>query len=208
MCVCRYAGSVFHHADPVRVPDCRQPVCDHKHRLVPDNFINRLIQLLFILRIHKGRSLIQHNDRRVLQDSAGQGDPLPFSAGKLFAAVNGQTGRVAVSCEKTKAKKSAWFIEPIVYTLLCTAAVGFAAAWEIALMLPAFMVFFGAFFGLMYYSRLAPLHTIILRSQAAKARREDKELKIEESRDIFKTHTTIRPSSLSRIKAGGRSRSK
>ena len=130
---------------------------------------------------------------------------LPFyiiRAGKLFAAVNGQTGRVAVSSETTKKKRSAWFIEPIVYTLICTVAVGFATGFEIALMFPAFMIFFGAFFGLMYYSRLAPVRSVILRSQAAKARRERDELKIEEGRDILKNPYDNTPVFIERDKNG------
>ena len=130
---------------------------------------------------------------------------LPFyiiREGRLFAAINGQTGRVAVSTEKTKKMKSAWFIEPILYTLLYTAGVGFATNFEISMMFVSFMIFFGAFFGLMYYSRLAPIRTIILRSQASRARRERGELIIEEGRDILKNSYDNTPVFYERDKNG------
>ena len=51
-----------------------------------------------------------------------------ISKGKVCAAVNGQTGKIAVRCEKTR-KTMPWWIRPIVATLAVFAAASAIATW-------------------------------------------------------------------------------
>ena len=108
-----------------------------------------------------------------------------ISRGGLTAAVNGQTGRVAVTERKTKKRRSLWFIEPAIFTVIAAAAIGWATEWNFFVMLVAFMIAFGTFFGLMCGGSYSLLFGVILRSKESRARRENERIRYIEGKDIL-----------------------
>ena len=48
--------------------------------------VERLLDHRLVLRVDRGQSLVQHQDRRVAQQRAGDGDALALAAGKPGAA--------------------------------------------------------------------------------------------------------------------------
>ena len=103
----------------------------------------------------------------------------------LTAAVNGQTGKVAVSEHRRKITYP-WVIEPLLYTILCTLALSYFYAFNLEAMCLFAAVFACLFFAIMSEGRTSLIRTIILNSKTSRARREDGELKIEEGNDILK----------------------
>lgn len=108
-----------------------------------------------------------------------------MKSGKLTAVMNGQTGRISVS-ESRKKKSNPWMLEPLLYSLLATLLLGsFYRFSPFPLLLFGF-VFASIFFAAMGDGRHSLIRNVMLRSEAAKARRDDGELKIDEARDILK----------------------
>ena len=108
-----------------------------------------------------------------------------IKSGKLTAVMNGQTGRIAVSKDRTK-KSNPWVIEPLVYTLLATGLLSIPYHFELEPMFLFAFVFAAIFFSIMGEGRPSLIRRITIRSEAAKARREKGELKIEEENDILR----------------------
>ena len=108
-----------------------------------------------------------------------------IKSGKLTAVMNGQTGRISVSKSRKK-KSSPWMLEPLLYTLLATLLSGSFYRFSLFPLLLFGFVFACIFFAVMGDGRHSLIRSVMLRSEAAKARREDGELKIDESRDILK----------------------
>ena len=73
---------VIHDQDLVRVFNGLEPVGNHDHGLVLCQGFDRLHELIFIFRVNIGRCLIQEDHRRILHHGPGNGDALPFAAGK------------------------------------------------------------------------------------------------------------------------------
>ena len=69
--------SAFQRTDTMSNDECGSPV----HRPV-----NRLQYFHFRLRIDRSSRLVQQQDRRIVQDRPGNGEPLALSAGQIFAA--------------------------------------------------------------------------------------------------------------------------
>ncbi len=104
-----------------------------------------------------------------------------IKSGKLTAVMNGQTGRIAVSKERKK-ETTPWIWEPLLYTIIATLAAGIFFRFEpVPLFLSGF-VFACLFFAIMGEGRNSLVRRITLRTQAAKARRENGELKIDEEK--------------------------
>ena len=103
----------------------------------------------------------------------------------LTAAVNGQTGKVAVSEHRRKITYP-WVIEPLLYTILCTLGLSYFYAFNLEAMCLFAAVFACLFFAIMSEGRTSLIQTIILNSKTSRARREEGELKIEEGKDILK----------------------
>ena len=108
-----------------------------------------------------------------------------IKSGKLTAVMNGQTGRISVSKSRKK-KSNPWMLEPLLYTLLATLLSGSFYRFSLFPLLLFGFVFACIFFAVMGDGRHSLIRSVMLRSEAAKARREDGELKIDESRDILK----------------------
>ena len=108
-----------------------------------------------------------------------------IKSGKLTAVMNGQTGRISVSKSRKK-KSSPWMLEPLLYTLFTTLLSGLFYRFSLFPLLLFGFVFACIFFAVMGDGRRSLIRSVMLRSEAAKARREDGELKIDEARDILK----------------------
>ncbi len=108
-----------------------------------------------------------------------------IKSGRLTAVMNGQTGRIAVS-KNRKERSNPWIIEPLVYTLIATILLSIPYHFEIYTMCLFAFVFAAIFFSIMGEGRRSLIRRVTLRSEAAKAKREKGELKIEEGKDILK----------------------
>ena len=113
---------------------------------------------------------------------------LPFyfvKDGDLLAVVNGQTGRVAVSGGRRKVSYP-WVIEPLFYTVLLTFLLGLWAGFS-----PEMMIYGGAViaivaFSVMEQGRTSLVRSVLLRSRAARARRDGEALAVEEGKNVLK----------------------
>lgn len=108
-----------------------------------------------------------------------------IKSGKLTVVMNGQTGRIAVSQNRTK-KSNPWVIEPLVYTLLATGLLSIPYHFELEPLFLFAFVFAAIFFSIMGEGRHSLIRRITIRGEAAKAKREKGELKIEEGNDILR----------------------
>lgn len=108
-----------------------------------------------------------------------------IKSGKLTAVMNGQTGRIAVSKERKK-ETTPWIWEPLLYTIIATLAAGIFFRFELVPLFLSGFVLASLFFAIMGEGRNSLVRRITLRTQAAKARRENGELKIDEEKDILK----------------------
>ena len=75
------------HDQPVHRRDGRQPVRDGDHRLARHQPVEALLDRRLDLRIERARRLVEDEDRRVLEEDAGDGDALALAAGELRAAL-------------------------------------------------------------------------------------------------------------------------
>jgi hypothetical protein len=78
--------ALLQNDDPVRMANGRQAVRDHDDGLVPDQFPQRHVHLVLVLRIGKRRRFVQYEDGRILQDRTGHGHALLFAAGEIDPA--------------------------------------------------------------------------------------------------------------------------
>ena len=77
--------SIGYDEDLIRVPDGVQPVGDDQQGLALHQFRDGLLDVALVVRVHAGGCLVQNDDGCVLQDAAGNGDPLPLAAGEALA---------------------------------------------------------------------------------------------------------------------------
>jgi hypothetical protein len=56
-----------------------EPVRDDEQGFAPAQFAYRLLDITFVVRVHAGGRLVQDDDGRVFQDTAGNGDALFFA---------------------------------------------------------------------------------------------------------------------------------
>lgn len=108
-----------------------------------------------------------------------------IKSGKLTAVLNGQTGRIAVSKERTK-KSYPWVIEPLIYTVLLTCLMGWWMHWNPEGVFYSAVVFGCIIFAAMTDGRGSLIRRVTLRSETSSAKRRDGELVINESKDILK----------------------
>ena len=84
---------VLEHDDQIGAPDGRQPVSDN-HRGAPSQQLRkRLEDQRFGLGVEAGRRLVEQQDRRVLEQRAGDRDALPLPAGEGHAALADRRSR-------------------------------------------------------------------------------------------------------------------
>ena len=79
--------ALVHDDEAVHRGNGGEAVRDRDHRLALHQRIEVLLDRLLDLRIKRTRCLVQHQDRRILQQHAGNGDPLALPARKLDAAL-------------------------------------------------------------------------------------------------------------------------
>lgn len=88
-------AALVHDVDAVGVADRGEAVGDDDHRAVGGEASQGALDGGLGLVVHGGGGLVEDHDRGVLEDRAGQGDPLPLSAGERGTAFTDQ-GVVAV----------------------------------------------------------------------------------------------------------------
>ena len=105
--------------------------------------------------------------------------------GNLLAVMNGQTGRIAVSGTRTSISYP-WVIEPLIYTTVLTLALGCFFGFNPELVVYGGMVFGAIIFAIMGDGKKSLIRNVVLRTEAAKARREGRRLRIDEEKDILR----------------------
>ena len=86
-------GSLLHgpalveHENPVGPYDARKTVRQHQGRAVLHQVEERLLDDRLVFRIHGRERFVEHQDRRIAQERAGDRDPLALAAGKPDAAL-------------------------------------------------------------------------------------------------------------------------
>ena len=88
-------AAVFHHDDAVGALDGGQPVGDDQGRAVLHRGFERRLHHPFTLGIECAGRLVEQQQRRVLQDRAGDADALALAAGQAHAAL-AQKGVIAL----------------------------------------------------------------------------------------------------------------
>ena len=88
--------ALVEHDQPVHGGDGRQPVGDGDHRLALHQPVEALLDRRLDLRIERAGRLVEDQDRRVLEEDAGDRDALALAAGELDAAL-ADMGVVAVA---------------------------------------------------------------------------------------------------------------
>ena len=78
---------LVHHHQPVEHGDGRQAVGDGDDRAPLHEAVELLLDRRLDLRIERAGRLVEHQDRRVLEDQPGDGDALALAAGELDAAL-------------------------------------------------------------------------------------------------------------------------
>ena len=76
-----------HHHQPVHGGDGREPVGDGDHGLAGHQPVERLLDRRLDLGVERAGRLVEDEDRRVLEEDAGDRDALPLAAGELDAAL-------------------------------------------------------------------------------------------------------------------------
>ena len=82
--------ALIEYQDADHVRDRRQPMRHHDHRPALHQVGEAELNFLFGDRIQRRSRFVEYQDRRVLEDRARDGDPLPLTAGKLYAALANQ----------------------------------------------------------------------------------------------------------------------
>src|ERR1043165_2336744 len=80
-------AAVLEDDQPVHAGDGREAVGDRDHRLALHQVEQLPLDRGLDLRVERRGRLVEHEDGRVLEDHAGEGDALPLSAGELDAAL-------------------------------------------------------------------------------------------------------------------------
>ena len=80
-------AALLEHDQAVERRDGREPVRDGDHGLALHQRRERLLDRRLDLRVERRGRLVEDQDRRVLEDHAGDGDALALAAGELDAAL-------------------------------------------------------------------------------------------------------------------------
>ena len=75
--------AVVEHDDLVGADDGREPVRDDQRRAVARHPFERVLDLLLGVAVERRGRLVEEQDRRRLEDRAGDGDALLLAAGEL-----------------------------------------------------------------------------------------------------------------------------
>src|SRR5215470_4711247 len=80
-------AAMVEHNQAVHAGDGREPMRDRDHGLAGHERAEALLDRGLDLAVERGGRLIEHQDRRILQDHACDGDALALAAGELDAAL-------------------------------------------------------------------------------------------------------------------------
>src|SRR5262245_10229348 len=86
MCALLDDASVVEHDQAVHAGDGRKPMRDCDHGLARHQCAETLLNRALDLTVERRSRLVEHQDRRVLEDYACNGNALALTAGKLNAA--------------------------------------------------------------------------------------------------------------------------
>ena len=78
---------VVEHHDEIRVADRREPVGDHERCPPGHEALERVEDHGLGLRVDRGGGLVEDEDRRVLDEGAGDADALALASGELCATL-------------------------------------------------------------------------------------------------------------------------
>ena len=95
MVALRHDAALVQHHDAVRLLDRSQPVSDHQGGAILRGPFQRLLHQLFRFSVQGAGGFVQQQQRRILQNGAGDGDALALAAGQTHAAF-AQIGVVAL----------------------------------------------------------------------------------------------------------------
>ena len=73
------------HDDPIEIGDRRRPVSDCRYGAIAHQRLECRLDLDLDLGVERGDRLVEHADRRVLEQRAGSPQTLPLPAGELGA---------------------------------------------------------------------------------------------------------------------------
>src|SRR6516165_8659688 len=75
------------HDEAIHLRDGREPMSDRDHRLVSHERAQARLNGGFDFAVERRGRFVEYQDRRVLENDAGDGDALALAAGKLHAAL-------------------------------------------------------------------------------------------------------------------------
>ncbi len=78
--------AVLEHDDAMRAGHARQAVSDDERGAPALEPFERVVDEHLVLGVDAARRLVEHQDGRILEDGAGDGQPLPLPAGQAQAA--------------------------------------------------------------------------------------------------------------------------
>ena len=85
LCAGGFDPALIDNNDLIGIGDGRQPVGDDQQRLAPHQPCQCRLDDRLVFRVSVGSSLIENDDRCILQHGAGNGDALPLTAGQVTA---------------------------------------------------------------------------------------------------------------------------
>ncbi len=77
----------LHHQNAVGLQHSSKPMRDHQRRASGHHVVERALHLRLMLRVEGRRRLVKQEDRRILEDRARDGEPLPLPAGQSHATL-------------------------------------------------------------------------------------------------------------------------
>ena len=80
-------AAVVHDDEAIHGGNRRQAMSDGDHRLAFHESVEIFLDGRFDFRIERAGCLIEHQDRRILEQHAGDGDALALAAGEFHAAL-------------------------------------------------------------------------------------------------------------------------
>ncbi len=77
--------ALIQHDDAIGIDHRREPMRDDQRRTATAHAFERILDFLFGIAVQRRRGLVEHEDRRALENGAGNGHALLFATGQLQA---------------------------------------------------------------------------------------------------------------------------
>ena len=144
MCAALGDDPPVHHENLVGMADRTEPVRDEQHRFSLNQAGDRVLNERLVLRVLRGRRLVEYDDRRVFEKHPGERNALPLACGEMYALAIRRMKPVELLRESHTAER-----EPkIKWVLLILGVLSLGAGYFIALTtkspLEALLMFFAA----------------------------------------------------------------